>query len=487
MAAFLHGIETIEIQTGAVPIRQVRTAVIGLVGTAPMLDVEAGDRTLNELQLVTNRRDAARYFGNDYPGFTIPQSLDAIFDQGAGIVYVVNVLDPATDTDTVEAEAHTFGSDYEITLAHPQVSSVVVTSVGGATTYVAGDDYTLDAARGKLTLPTTGSDITPTTALEIDYTFVDPSAATDADIIGTTDVGGNRTGMQAFLDMYNTYGLRIKTLIAPGYSATRAVWTEMITIAERERAIAVVDMPVSATFTDALESRGINGDIDFNSASDRLVPIYPYVKRLNLQTNTDESVPYSPYWAGAQAKRDNERGYWWSASNTEISGITGFVAKLTGGYNDPNSEANLLNEVGIVTYNRTFGSGYRTWGNRSAAWPSVTRPNNFISVRRVADILHESLELSIAQFLDFPMGGGVIDAITESVNAFLRTLQARGAIIGGECTYNPDLNPPTQLALGQLVFSLEFMPPPPTERITFESTLNINLLSTLGQSLAGAA
>ena len=87
--AFLHGVETIQIETGIRTINQVRTGVIGLVGTAPI-------GTPNNMQVVTNARDAVTKFGNQLPGFTIPQALDQIFKQGAGSVMVVNVFDPAT-------------------------------------------------------------------------------------------------------------------------------------------------------------------------------------------------------------------------------------------------------------------------------------------------------------------------------------------------------------------------------------------------------
>jgi len=483
---FLHGVETIEIDSGLTPIRQVRTAVIGLVGSAPMLDVAAGDRTLNTMKLITNKRDAVRYFGQDRSGFTIPQALDAIFDQGAGLCIVVNCLDTATDTTTVTDEAHTFGDDREITLAHSQVSAVTVTGAGGTPTYVANTDYTLDSTNGKLTLPATGSAITTSTSILVDYSYLDPTKVTNAEIIGTVDAGGNRTGMQAFLDAYPTFGYHIKTLIAPGFSGTRAVWTEMVTIAEKERAIAVADLPVSITFDNAIASRGVGGAVDFNTSSDRLVACYPHLKRLNISTNTEELVPFSPYWAGVMAKKDNDRGYWWSASNTEINGITGVERRLTASINDNTSEVNLLNEQGIVTTFKDFGTGIRTWGNRSTAWPTVTAPRNFINIRRVADILHESLEYSMLQFIDRPINNALIESITESCNAFIRTLIGRGALIDGECSYNPDLNPATELALGHITFSLSFMPPPPAERITFESLIDITFLNQLGRSLADA-
>ena len=44
-ASFLHGVETIEIEKGARTIKTVKTAVIGLVGTAPIHNVDEEYRT----------------------------------------------------------------------------------------------------------------------------------------------------------------------------------------------------------------------------------------------------------------------------------------------------------------------------------------------------------------------------------------------------------------------------------------------------------
>ena len=177
-----------------------------------------------------------------------------------------------------------------------------------------------------------------------------------------------------------------------------------------------------------------------------------------------------------------DKGYWWSPSNTEIQGITGMEVLLTAGINDANSECNLLNEVGITTIFNAYATGLRTWGNRSAAWPSVTGPKQFINIRRVADVIAESIECSMLQFLDRPITNAFIDAITESVNSFMRTLVARGAILDGRCWYDKSLNEATELAAGHIVFSYDFMPPPPAERITFESHVNIAYLSQLNAS-----
>ncbi len=153
---------------------------------------------------------------------------------------------------------------------------------------------------------------------------------------------------------------------------------------------------------------------------------------------------------------------------------------------DPNSDVNNLNAAGIVTVFNAFGSGLRLWGNRSAEYTSSTYPDNFIPIRRTMDIVEESAELAMMQFLDRPLTSATIDRIVESVNSFLRTLVGRGALVGGQCSYNAAENPATQLAAGQLVLDITLMPPP-LERLTFGVSLNVNYLNSLGATTAAQA
>ena len=406
-ASFLHGVETIEIEKGARTIKTVKTAVIGLVGTAPIEDVESQFRTINEPTLILNEIDAVKYFGSNKNGFTIPQALQAIFDQGAGVVIVVNVYDPSK---------------------HESISDV-----------------------------------------------------TKADIIGGINATtGKRTGLKALEDSYSLFGYYPKTVIAPVYCEDNAVVTEINTLCKKIRGIGIVDAPVGTTVQEAIAGRGASGTINFNTSSDRIILCYPHLKVYDSKSDTTVLEPYSQRLAGVIAAKDIEKGYHWSPSNTEILGIVGVEKQLTSMINDPSSEVNTLNEAGIVTVFNSYGSGIRTWGNRSAAYPSSTYVTNFINIRRTADIIHESVEYSMLQFIDFPIDNGLIDAITESVNMFIRTLIGRGALIDGKCSFNPDKNPTTELANGHLLFDIEFMPPTPAERITFESFIDINLLKSLG-------
>lgn len=410
-ANYLHGVETVEVEKGSMTIKAVKTSIIGLVGTAPVHNIDSTNRTVNKPVLISNQTDAKKYFGESTDGYTIPQALDAIFDQGSGIVVAINVFNPDIHKDSNNKP--------------------------------------------------------------------DPTQVKASDIIGAIDEAGNRTGMQALKDSYSLYGFFSKILIAPVYCTQNSVASELNVLAGQTRAISLIDAPVGTKLTDAISGRGPNGTINFNYSSDRSVLCYPHLKVYDSNTDAERLEPYSQRLAGVIAAKDNEKGYWWSPSNTEIKGITGVERQLTAMINDPNSEVNLLNEAGITTIFNSFGTGFRTWGNRSSAWPSVTHPKNFINIRRTADILHESVEYSMLQFIDFPIDNGLIDSICESVNAFIRSLIGRGALIDGKCSYNSAKNLPEEIALGHLLFDVEFMPPTPAERITFESFINIELLKTL--------
>jgi hypothetical protein len=95
------------------------------------------------------------------------------------------------------------------------------------------------------------------------------------------------------------------------------------------------------------------------------------------------------------------------------------------------------------------------------------------------DTLHEAAEQIAVQYLDSPITSALIADLVESVNSYIRGLAQLGALISGECTFDPVKNPPLQIAAGQLVLDLDFMPPTPAERITFQSFLNITRLTAL--------
>jgi phage tail sheath protein FI len=475
-ANYLHGVETIELNKGPVPISVVKSAVIGLVGIAPIGPV-------NTLTIVQNAQDAAQ-FGSELPGFNIPQALAAIFAQGAGTVLVVNTFSDTTNVAAVAAEEIVVSNVGKgKTSAAPVKDFVLKQTVSATTTTVATSKYTIDAF-GNIVITDTAllTLVNASTAsISADYKKLDAATVDAAQIIGTINGStGARTGVKVFGLAFNLFGMRPKVLIAPGYSTLAAVGTELISAANAYRGVALLDAPAGTTVSAAITGRGPLGAIGlFATSSERAVLCFPMVRAYDAATDTIQNRPLSQFLAGVIAATDNSEGYWISPSNKEIKGIVGIERTITWAVNDAQTDANLLNEKGILTLAQGFGTGIRTWGNRSAAFPTVTAPKNFINVRRTADILHESLELAMLQFIDRPINQATIDSIRESVNAFMRTLIARGAIINGECTYDPAKNPTVSLAAGHITFDIAFMPPTPMERITFESFIDISYLAAL--------
>lgn len=465
-ANYLHGVETIELNIGPRPITVVKSAVIGLVGVAP-----TGPK--NTLTLVQSPADASQ-FGAQIPNFNIPQALSAIQKQGAGTVLVVNVFDPEANTQTTTDTV--IVSNGKATLnAAPLMGQLDVTD-GDEVTYEIGVDYNVNDYGVISIIP--GGSINEGATLVCTYTTFDPTSVSEAQLIGEVD-GGDYYGM-AILDLsFSTFGFNPRILICPSYSATKSIAAELDVYANKYRAHAIIDSVEGQTVSQAIGDRaGVTAS--FGTSSKRSILTYPRLKAYDPATDADGIVPYSAYLAGVIASTDNKDGYWFSPSNREIKGITGVERIITAAVNDANTEANLLNEAGIVTLFNAFGTGIRVWGNRSAAFPTSTAPGNFIAVQRTADILHESIELAMLQFIDLPLNNALIDAIRDSVNSFMRTLIQRGAIIDGECTYDPAKNSPADLAAGHVTFDIVFMPPTPAERITFESFIDINLLKNLG-------
>jgi phage tail sheath protein FI len=468
---YLHGVETVELKKGPVPVAVVKSAVIGLIGIAPK-----GDR--NKLILVQNATDAAQ-LGEQLPGFTIPQALDAIFSQGAGTVLVINVLDDTDNLVAVADEAHVITNGVTKTTAAP-IKDFVLKDSDGDTTFVLGTDYTVDDFGNITVLNFTA--IPEGSTVEASYKKLDASTVETTQIIGSYDPETDtRTGLRCFDLAFALFGFTPKILIAPGYSTDNAIKEALIIASDKFRGRALLDAPAGTTPSGAIAGRGPAGEINFYTSSKRAVLLYPMVKAFDPASGASQDRPYSQFFAGVWAATINTDGYWFSPSNREMRGVTGLERSITWAINDPQTDANLLNEKGIVTVAAGYGTGIRTWGNRSAAWPTNTAPENFLSVQLTADVIHESIELAMLPFIDRPINNAIVDSILESVNAFLRTLVSRGAIVDGRCSYDPAKNPPTEIALGHLTFDLTFMPPTPAERITFESFIDINLLNSIGQ------
>ncbi len=384
MTQFLHGVETLDIKQGTATVRQVRSGIIGLVGTAPKGDV-------NKLTICLNSTDDAQ-FGEITANHSIPRTLKSLREQGCSMVMVVNV---GSDTDTIDI----------------------------------------------------------------------------ADIIGTTTEDGSRTGIQLFNDGYGMYGYDAKILIAPYFSAVPAVAGALEVMAEKIRAMAYIDLPLGLKPSEAIASRGNVSPLGLNiyqTSSTRIRICYPHRKVFDPLTNDTILEPASIAFAGVRARVDKQVGYWTSSSNKPAFATLGLERLITARIDDKDTEANLLNEAGISTFFKSFGTGYDTWGNRSASFPVNTEMANFEQVQRTKDMIEIAIHQASKPFADSDIRQPQIDHIVKTVDGYFEALYTKGAVVGGTAYFDPARNPISEVQDGWLRFGYKFTPIIPNERITYE-------------------
>lgn len=464
---FLHGVEVIEIDSGARPISTVRSSVIGLIGTAP--DADATAFPLNTPVLIAgSRREAAKLdLIGDGLG-TLPSAMDSIFDQSGAVVIVVRVEEGEDDAETLAnilGGVNATTGNYEGVHAFIGAKSVVgfqpriLLAPGFTHERVEGGITAIDITNGGsgyTTAPTvgftggggTGATATATVAAGVvtGIVITDPgSGYTSAPTVGFTGGGGTLAAATA------SFGI-----------VGNAVVAELIGIAERLRAVIIADGP-NTTDAAAIAYAG-----DFGSK--RVFVTDPKVIKTNTEGET-VTAWNSPCVAGLIAKSDNERGFWWSPSNQNINGIQGTSRPIDFTLGDTSSRANLLNESNVATIIRE--DGFRLWGNRTL---SSDPKWAFLSVVRTADIVNDSILSAHLWAVDRGITKNYIEEVREGVRAYLRHLVTIGAIIGGDCWADPDINTPDQIAQGKVYWDFDFTPVYPAEHLIFRSYLTTDYL-----------
>ena len=435
--------------------------------------------TPQKLTLCFSETDDAK-FGKPIAGFNIPKTLQIIRNEAGNTpVVVINVFDSSKHTAAVTNEAVVVASG-KFKMAYAPIGTVYMNLANGTTVapYIRDIDYTIDDyGNGVVINPA----ITDGTTLKLSYKKLDLSLVTASDIIGAIESNTQtRTGMKLFDYCFNMFGYNAKIFIAPGFTQLAGVANALKIAANKFRGVNIIDAPAGKSISEVLIGRGPLGDIYFNTSDFRTILCYPMVKAYDESVGDNANYWFSAFLAGAGAASDAKNGYWESWSSKEIKSAVGSERFITWNANDTGSEANQLNAAGITTIAQGFGTGVKTWGNRSAAFPSSTDPKTFVCGQRVDDIVSESIELGSVPDIDKPINKAFVDYIESKGNDFIAKLINDGALLpGSKIVFNKELNTASELAAGHIIFDRIYMFPTPAERITFRSILDINLLSSI--------
>jgi hypothetical protein len=472
---FLHGVQVLEVDSGARPIRTVRSSVIGVVGsgnndeTAASIEIGSGNGKLKFT--ATEEQGAA---GN---GITIVCQKPDSNNAGLTIAIVNKTITINLATDGSSVATSTASQVLAAINASGAASALVTASLGtgssGASLYAvhAGTNLAggVDASFPidtpvLVTSPRNidaqlGAETYLGKALEAIYKQAGAVCVVvrtyDSD---TTGDATSLTGVYALKRAQSVVGYVPRIIIAESGGEAAAI-SSIQSVADSLRAVAVVGIkPIPETASDATAWMADNGN-------DRTYGIWPFV-------NGGEDP--APYVAGVLAKSDNDRGFWWSPSNQEVFGIVTLDSPIDFQLGDSTSLANVLNEGKVTTFIRQ--GGFRVWGNLTG---SIDPKWQFLSVRRTADIINDSILANHLWAVDRNITRTYLEDVADGVNAYLATLTNLGAIIGGRCWPDPDLNSPDQIALGKVYFNFEFTPPYPAQTVTFRSILTNDFLSEL--------
>lgn len=469
---FLHGVQVLEVDTGTRPVRTVRSSVIGLVGTGANNEVVAVveiGTTNGKLKFTAKANQGAG--GNDITVRTINPGTNGA---ALAVSVVGKAITVSLATDGTATATSTASQVLAAINAFPAASALVTAALGtgstgasvyavhAATALAGGVDASFPLNTPVLvTSPrdidaSVGADTYIGKSLEAIYkqagAVVVVVRVADASVHDATSM----TGVFALKRAQADLGYVPRIILAE--NAAENI-TDVKAAAESLRAVAVVGIgTAAATATTATAWVTDNGN-------ERTLALWP-----NINGGEDPA----PFAAGMIAKSDNDRGFWWSPSNQEVFGLQSLDSPVDFQLGDATSLANILNEGKVTTFIRQ--GGFRLWGNLTG---STDQKWAFLSVRRTADIINDSILAAHLWAVDRNITKTYLQDVAGSVNDYLSTLVNLGAILGGTCWPDPDLNSPANIALGKVYFNFEFTPPYPAQTVTFRSILTNSYLSEL--------
>lgn len=471
--AYAHGVTVSEQTRSVLAPTQIASAIPVVIGTAPINLSTSAALPVNVPILARTfaEAEAALGYSDDFASYSLCEMMDSHFRHfGLAPVVFINVLDPAEHKTTVApASVPVDAGVLKISVQGVLLSTVVVKSSDGTSTYVKDTDYTVafdEAGKVVITRKATGTIPSNATALQVGYDKLNPDAVDASDIIGGIDAGtGKQTGLELINQVFPRFGIVPNLLLAPGYSTDPTVAALMVAKASNINghfsAFALTDLPTGSGGVDVYTEAG-DWKTDNNYTSPQQVALWPKV------TYKDKQYHISTRLAGAIGATDAAYGGvpFASPSNKDLK-IDGTV--LADGkevYLGPDQAA-ALNAQGIATA-INFVGGWKSWGNHTGAFPENAEPkDSFISVRRMFGWVANSIVLTYWSNVDDPMSKRLIETITDSLNIWLNGLTASGALLGGRVEFNASENPESNLLAGKLVFHVYLTPPSPAQENHF--------------------
>ena len=241
------------------------------VGTAPINVLADPEAALNKVILVKSLNEAklAVGYSDDWDTFTLCEAIDAHFNNplgNMGPIVLINVFDPATDTKEGSENVALVDKVGYIDNEKVLLESIEIADKVLGTDYNA--EYVVIDGKNKVKITdiSVGGLVSP---VAVTFDEMDISKISAADIVGTVDEDGVRTGLQVVDFVYQDTGLIPTILAAPGWSEDPVVYTGLVSkcqaINSHWDAICVADIDSSSagavTVSEAKDWKDTNGYI----------------------------------------------------------------------------------------------------------------------------------------------------------------------------------------------------------------------------------
>ena len=479
--AYKHGIYTNEVPTSLVPMTQTDSGLIIAFGTAPV-HLATDPAEVNEPVLCYTYKEAVAALGysDDWKNYTLCEVMKAQFAMfNMAPVVLVNVLDPAKHKEKVTKEAHDL-ADGVATIAEPALldSIEVYAAADAENKLVADTDYTAahDDEGNLLITALEGGALDNAAKAYVSYIKLNPAAVVPNDIVGGIDINTNKAeGLELIDEIYPRFGLVPGIILAPGWShdvnVSAVMKAKEHNICGHFNAISICDIPTETvkSYTRASEWKNLNVGADKDC-----VLCWPLLKLgdavYHLSTQLASVMNYT------DSQHDDIPYY--SPSNKSLQANAAVLADGKEIFLN-SSQAAYLNGQGIVT-TLNFIGGWKSWGNRTTAYPSNTDvKDNFIPLRRMFNWVGNTLITTFWSKIDDPMNKRLISTIVGSANIWLNGLTAKGALLGARVEFREDDNTITGLMDGIIYFHVFMTPPSPAREIHFVQEYDPAYISTL--------
>jgi phage tail sheath protein FI len=457
--------------------------------------VKDGKNYINKPRIYNRYEDAVAELGYsaDWDKYDICEHMDALFVEfGMFPVIYVAVNNPETGQVVYAATSHTLVAGQVDTLKELIAWSIVVKNEAAAVTYVEGEDYYLSLSKNNTWVITRipGGDIATDTAI-LKVSGYEPGATpVDAsDIIGGIDgTTGARTGLEVIEDVFQATGMIPGVIICPKFSKDPSVATVMEAKSESINGCfactCLIDVDTS-TVTKPQDVKAWKEENNIVFPRQECLFGMPALVGASVTKKFNFASQQGPLLQWTDTYRGNGLPYC-SPSNKNL--------RMNALLLDDDSElpmhlmdANMLNSQGVVTALNWIG-GWRSWGNRTAAYPANSDVKDmFIPVRRMFDYVGNTIVLTIWQKVDEPGNRRLIDAIVNSLQLWLDGLSNSEALLGARIEFRHDENPVTELLNGHYVFHIYIAVPTPAEWIDFKLEYYIPFVETLFATEEAAA